>query len=261
MANESQTSDDHDHDRDYVKSLLEAWGFQPDMIAETIHHKTPDMSLPLSTGRAIIEVKSKDDDRQLRSVIDSEPGTTHVYTNTSIESKLRRGLKQIRNFPAKSHDDFSLIWLLACKSEITTLTRPAVMTLLYGIQNIDGSMVNTHEVYEKECFFFGHSFFFRYKDLNAVVLQDFQDSTLCINTFSARYRVFARTNFVRVFREQASVIDPEVMESSGECFLADCNYPRKEVNSVVQYLKDKYGLDRVRITQFYLVNHPVDDEG
>lgn len=250
----------NDHDRDYVKSLLEALGFQPDVIAEA-SHRTPDLSLLLSTGRALIEVKSKDDDRQLRRVVDSAPGTTHAYTNSSIETVLRHGLHQIRDFPAKSHDDFSIIWLLACKSGITALTRPAAMTLLYGVQNIEGIMANTHEFYEKECFFFGYSFFFRYNDLNAVVLQDFHYSTLCINPFSARYSVFAQTDFVRVFREQASVIDPVEKESVGECFLADCDYSRNDVNSVVQYLKDKYGLDKVRITQFFLVNHPADDVG
>ncbi|MBC8458771.1 MAG: hypothetical protein H8D67_12330 [Deltaproteobacteria bacterium] len=68
MTDESQIFDDHN--RDYVKSLLEALGFQPDVIAEA-SHRTPDLSLPLSTGRALIEVKSKNDDRQLRRVVDS----------------------------------------------------------------------------------------------------------------------------------------------------------------------------------------------
>lgn len=257
MTDESQTSDDHD--RDYVKSVLEAMGFQPDVIAEA-SHGTPDLSLPLSTGRALIEIKSKDDDRQLRRVVDSVPGTTHVYTNSSIETVLRHGLHQIRDFPAKSNDDFTVIWLLACKSRITALTLPTALTLLYGVQNIDGFMSNTHKFYEKDCFFFGHSFFFRYNDLDAVVLQDFQDTTLCINPFSDRYPIFVRSDFVRMLREQASVIDPVEKESAGECFLADCKYSRNDVNSVVQYLKDKYGLNKVRITQFILVNHPVDAE-
>lgn len=97
MTDESQRFDDHD--RDYVKSLLEALGFQPDVIAEA-SHPTPDLSLPLSTGRALIEVKSKDDDRQLRRVVDSAPGTARAYSNSSIETKLRHGWHQIRNLRA-----------------------------------------------------------------------------------------------------------------------------------------------------------------
>lgn len=228
------------------------------MIAEA-SHPTPDLSLPLSTGRALIEVKSKDDDRQLRRVVDSAPGTARAYSNSSIETKLRHGWHQIRNFRARSNDDFTVIWLLACKSRITALTRPNTMTLLYGVQRIDGFMANTHEFYEKDCFFFGYSFF-PYRNLNAVVLQDFQEINLCLNPYSDGYQAFARTDLVRVFKEIASVIDPVEKEAAGECFLANCDHSRNDPNSIVKYLKNKYGLDKVRITQFFLVNYPVDAE-
>ncbi|MGR3311183.1 MAG: hypothetical protein ACUZ77_10465 [Candidatus Brocadiales bacterium] len=249
-----------DQAREYVRGKLETLGFQPDVVPEAAY-PTPDLSLPLSAGRVLIEVKSRDYDDQLRHIVVSPPGTTHRYTNSAIETKLRDGLYQIRKFPAKSPNDFSVIWLLACKSGITDLTRPAAMTLLYGVQNIDGVMANTKKYYEKDCFFFGYSFFHRRDDLDGVVLQDYRETTLCVNPHSKRYPKFAQTDFVRVFKAQFSVLDPAEQETAGECFLADCNYPRKDVNSVVGYLKKKYGLETVEITQFVLVNHPVDSEG
>jgi hypothetical protein len=245
-----------DHDREYVKSVLETFGFRPDVIPEA-DHRTPDLSVPLCAGRVLVEVKSKDDDQQLRRVVDSPAGTTHWYTDSSTETVLRNGWHQIRDFPARAADDYTVVWLLACKSRITALVRPTVMTLLYGAQDIEGYMAGTRTFYEKNCFFFHRSLFFRYNQLDAVVLQDNRDTTLCINPLCTRYNEFIQTDFVGVFRTRFVIVDPLEMEAAGSCFVADCDCPRTDVNNVVGYLKRKYNLLTVKIYRFYLVNCPV----
>jgi hypothetical protein len=133
------------------------------------------------------------------------------------------------------------------------------MTLLYGIQHIEGFTTDSTKLYEKDCFFFGHSFFHRHVQLDAIVLQGNMEITLCINPFSPRYAGFIQTEFVHVLQAHSSVIDPSKMETAGKCFLADCDCPRSDVGSVVGYLKRKYRLETVSIYQFPLVNCPVRD--
>jgi hypothetical protein len=236
--------------------LLESLGFRPDVISEA-NHRTPDLSVPLCAGRVLVEVKSKEDDQQLRRVVDSPAGTAHWYNDSSIETVLRDGWHQIRDFPVKAPDEYAVIWLLVCKSRITPLVKPAAMTLLYGIQHIEGFMAGTKALYEKDCFFFGHSLFFRHRQLDAVVVQDNAGITFCVNPFCTRYAEFIQTRFVRVFRTCSTIVDPVEMDSAGKCLLADCDSPRDDVNSTVVYLKRKYHLETVKIYRFCLVSCPV----
>lgn len=249
-----------DHDKIFVLSLLQNSGLQVRIIPELPTHKTPDLRVMTPEGDVLVEVKSKNDDQQLRSLLQSPKGTPLSYKVPSIASRLHDAWRQIREFQDRDDDaNFALVWFITRKvGGITVLTGHATMGLLYGTELLEGRTVNRKEFYQKECFFFHESIFFKYKDLDGVVLHDDQSIKLCLNPFSPRYSVFKHTMLTDVFRVKFAVVDPKEMEEVDECFIADCSDERKDINGVVRYLKSKYGLDTVTINRFVLFNCPVD---
>lgn len=260
--------DDHDkddHDKEFVISLLRDAGLQVQPIPKLHIHKkpTPDLRVRMPEGDIIVEVKSKDDDQQLRNLLKSPKGTPLSYKVSLIETCIRDAWRQIRGFPNRDEANFTLVWFITRKvGGVTVLTNSFAMGLLYGTELLQGFKVDRKGFYQKGCFFFRESIFFskkKCKDLDGVVLHDDRSIKLCLNPHSPRYSVFKHTTLTKVFRVKFAVVDPEEMEAAGECFIADCSVDRrKDTNGVVRYLKGKYGLDRVTIIRPVLVNYPVD---
>jgi hypothetical protein len=112
----------------------------------------------------------------------------------------------------------------------------------------------TNNYYSKPCYFFHESLFFKYKDLDAVVLHSCDDLTLCLNPYSSRYTAWKAYPFLSAF---SVVIDPVEEESAGAALFADCDTDRRDTKQIVRYLRQKYQLHRPKITRFVLVNMPV----
>jgi hypothetical protein len=246
-----------DEGRQAVKSFLEAMGFDPETIPEAAT-KTPDLSLRIDSDRFLIEVKLKVDDDHLRRIVNAEPGSTHSYDNPSIQSRLREGRKQLSAFPERCNDDFLLVWMLGANTGLTALVRPAAVSELYGSALLEGFFEDTKKAYSRPCYFLANSWFFRNRDLDAVILQDFQGVKFCLNPFSPRYALLKMTRFADVFRQSGCLTDPRDDEADGKCFIADCDIPRRNISDVIAYLIKKYGLaPPVNIVQFSLMNCPV----
>lgn len=255
MENSSEKTN-VDVGRDFVRTMLASHSLYATPIDESTH-KTPDLELPVGSQRILIEVKSKEDDNQIRDLLDSPAGTSLEYRLSAVESILKGAWHQLKEFPQRTAEDFTVIWLLGAVPGLTALMRPAAMSVLYGVQHIE-ARTNEGVLYDKECFFFGNSFFFRRKELDAVVLHDDRQVTLCLNPFADRRSGFRATPLAEMFRRELLIMDPEERERCGECFIADCSLSRKDVNGVVRYLKAKYGLANVTIYRVGFVNYPVD---
>jgi len=248
-----------DQDKSFVLSILRNGGFQVDLIPESPNHKTPDLSITLPESNVLVEVKSKEDDQQLRNLLESPKGTFLSYKVSVIETVLRDGYRQLRNFPDRDDSDFTLIWFITHKiGGVTVLVRPAAMPILYGIESLEGQTVDGNSFGPTSCYFFSESFFFKRKNLDGVVLHDDRSVELCLNPFSTRHKALNGTKVTAFFREHYSVIDPRQLEAAGKCFIADCKVSRQDTNGIVRYLKSKYGLGRVNINRFSYVNFPVD---
>lgn len=246
-----------DWGRDVVRAYLKSIGFQSEIILEG-ENKTPDLSLLEDSRRILIEIKAKVDDGHLRRILNSAPGSAHLYENPSIQSRFREGRKQLSEFPDRTSQDYSLIWMLGVNTGLTALVRPAAMGLLYGVITLDGFIETTKQSFFKPCYFFGNSWLFNHRGVDAVVLQDFQGIDLCLNPFSPNYTDFKQTAFVAFFRDNGCVVDPADAEAEGKCFVADCDIPRTDLKRLVEYLIAKYGLAMpVSIVQPYFVNVPV----
>jgi hypothetical protein len=250
-----------DHDKEFVISILRNSGLQVQPIPKATH-QTPDFRVMMPDGDVLVEVKSKDDDQQLRNLLKSPKGTPLSYKVSLIETCIRDAWRQIHDFPNRDEANFTLVWFITRKvGGITVLTNSFAMGLLYGTELLEGRKVGRKEFYRKECFFFRESIFFskkKCKDLDGVVLHDVQSIKLCLNPYSPRYSVFKHTTLTNVFRVKFAVVDPEEMEAAGECFIAYCSVDREDKNGIVRYLKSKYDLDTVKIIRFVPFNYPVD---
>ncbi|NIA10328.1 MAG: hypothetical protein GWP10_11530 [Nitrospiraceae bacterium] len=248
-----------DHDKSFVLSFLRNGGFQVNPIPELSNHKTPDLSIALPERGVLVEVKSKEDDQQLRGLLKSPKGTSLSYNVSVIETVLRNGYRQLRDFPDRDDSDFTLIWFIARKiGGVTILVGPAVMPILYGIESLEGKTVDGNFFGPTSCYFFYESFFFKRKDLDGIVLHDDRSVQLCLNPFSPRHNTFNSTKVAAFFREFYSVVNPRQLEAARKCFIADCKGSRQDTNGIVRYLKSKYGIGRITINRFSYVNCPVD---
>jgi hypothetical protein len=251
-----------DPDKDFVLSFLRSMGFHVEPIPES-SYKTPDLKVMMPEGDVLVEVISKEDDKQLRDLLESSPGTPLFYNVSSAEKALRKAWHQIRDFPDRDNEDFTLIWFITRKvGGVAVLVRPHIISQLYGIENISGQKIDRTVFDFMPCYFFKESFFFKYQDIDGVVLYEDQLEgqlvELCLNHFSPRYNTFKSMKLKELFRDHFSVTDPREMEAAGKCFIADCEISRKDKNGIVRYLKDKYGLDTVTIDRFLCFNYPVD---
>jgi len=126
-----------------VLSLLRNGGFQVDLIPESSNHKAPDLSVALPESNVLVEVKSKEDDQQLRNLLKSPNGASLSYNVSVIETVLRDGYRQLRDFPGRDDSNFTIIWFITRKiGSVTVLVRSAAMPILYGIELIEGQTVD-----------------------------------------------------------------------------------------------------------------------
>jgi hypothetical protein len=122
-----------DHDREFVLSLLRISGLHVELIPEMPLHKTPDLRVMLPKGNVLIEVKSKNDDQQLRNLFKSPKRTLLSYNASTLKIGLHKATGQIREFPQCEDADFALIWFITRKDHgIRIVTDSVAMSLLYG---------------------------------------------------------------------------------------------------------------------------------
>jgi len=242
-----------------VLSLLQGLSLSVHTISESTEHPTPDLRVAGSAGDVLIEVKSKEDDKALRQMVATARGT--VYTTGrggSTQSQIEQAWRQIRNYPDRTDADFVVVWFIARRPHgMTVLTGSSILRLLYGTELLKGHS-GSGEFYERPCFFFNAAMFQHYRELDAVVVYDDPNLTLCLNPLSPRYSRFRDTDLAKAFDTHFAVVDPFEMEAAGTCFLADSPPEPDTTDDGVRRLKVKYDLDTVKIWRFVLFNEPME---
>jgi hypothetical protein len=247
-----------DSDAEIIHGVLrDVLGLNVSMITPSPEYKSPDLRIEFGGVTILTEVERKTDDQQFRNLLNGGKGATIQYSGARTEERVKNAWRQIRDYPNRRSSDSTLIWLIAGQRDATILTAKAAISRLYGVETLEG-YTETGEYYSKPCYFFYESLFFKYKDLDAVVVHSCDDVTLCLNPHSARYVAWKTYSFLSAF---SVVIDPFAEESMGAALFADCETDRTNTNKVVVYLRQKYQLRRPTITRFVLVNMPVVNNG
>src|SRR5688500_2439272 len=128
-----------DHVSKDVQTLVKNMGFQTEPIPKSPSVKTPDFRVKMCEGDMIVEVKSKEDDEQLRKLMKSPPDATLPYQPSTLIERLYKAWGQIDRFPDRKDEDFTLIWYVTrFPRGITILTGSVLEDLLYGKVKLEG---------------------------------------------------------------------------------------------------------------------------
>ncbi len=225
-----------------ISEILRSEGFEVESIPEKKDKKTPDLLARSDTENFLIEIKTKGDDLGELSVIKAEleKGRKVVHSksggpNNTLAGILRDGTRQLSTFSNK--DAFNLLWVHLEGAE-SLLQFDQTINTLYGITDIVSS-ANSQTREKRICFYFYDSTFFRFPTLDGTVVSvrrnlSSVDIQLCINTYSPNKESFRKSKLVEVFKD--GVLDPEVLESAGKAYIADCDIDRKNTQEVLNYL-------------------------
>ncbi len=241
---------------DAVGAWLADCGVEVYRIPETSAHRTPDFRVSIGSESALVEVKSRRDDEQLRRIVDDVPGETRAYSGRRTREIVEDAWRQIRDYPERVGNDFALVWFdAASRTPGGVLSPGALRAQLYGLQRIE-STTSSGGVVEAECYFFHESVFHRRDELDAVFISSPTHLTACLNPLSMQYSDFRFSALIAALRASMEVEDPRQRESKGEALIADFPGDRRRLAVTAARLREQYGLGRLDLLQYKLFNHP-----
>lgn len=230
-----------------IQKALEAKGFSVKSIPTENPKKTPDLIAMHNDQVFVIEIKTKrdnleqiaKDNTQLArglAVTHAEPlGRKNVFSGDISD-----GVQQLAAYP-DSPGVFKLLWLHASGQDEDVQFRQSQGTLYGTTDLIDVGSGTKSSI---PCYYFHFNEFFRYREnLDGAIITDSQKGQLCINTFSLKLKEFKTSALVVAFAD--GICDPDKLEASGEAFIADCDYDRRNENLILSYLKSKYNREHL----------------
>ena len=242
------------HIIDFFKTV----GIYPEKIPVS-SEKTPDFLIKHKEDNILIELKTKLDSDELikKRENDFKKGETHEYITSisrdnPISNKIKKAYKQLKAQKKRYDADFCFIILLSAGySKHTQFLK--IETTLFGKKYIHPADEDS-TIEGKEYFYFTNSDFNKYKDIidGAFIIAD-QYCKLCINSLSANYPDFIKSDFVKTFHPY--VIDPLVLEGKGEAFIVEGGVDRSDEHSVKKYICEKYGLKKIIAVDFPEYNY------
>lgn len=232
--------------KDHVSDLLRSWHFEVDQLPERRGQRTPDLLVSRGVRRFVVELKGKaDDTTRLRNdskrlvrgevVEHAEP----AGRRNTISGIVEDAVDQIAGLPP-APEDLRLLWLHG-QGRHPDLKVMQFHATVYGTTNII-DLDNPSR--RRECYFFYHNEFFRFREgLDGAVLAAGDQVLLCINHFSQRADLLRTSPLAVAFRP--FVCDPVRLEEEGEVFIADCDIDRRRPEEVIQYVRRKYGCEKL----------------
>lgn len=239
-----------------VKTFLEDHGFKVNRISETTS-KTCDFQFSDGHDKYSLEVKARESDRAFETEIKTKDivsrSRPHGPTNR-ISRILKDAVKQLDSLVSDSKT-YELIWFVIREPWHPELVFKQIRSTLYGIQDI----VCDHNDIENavvECYYFRHSAFHRFRQLDAVVIEKESGIVVCVNDCAQRYSEFIKSSFYSMFKRGGGLVEPKEREQNGQCFIADCSTDRSEEEAIEKYVKEKYRLQHA-ITVTFEKHHTV----
>ena len=222
-------------DEHHVVSILESIGISATKLPEN-SDRTPDLRACDTTHRYIIEVKTRTDDATLAREL-RERGTAY-RRSTLGPTKAVTGIFQhaISQIDAYASDELRVVWMcVESRRGAEYMLAEQVRQTLYGSTLIVGGTLGNKAV---ECYFFHESIFYRYQQLDCVVIAFGHRLALCLNPYSARLESLRQCRLVHSFSR--NVLDVARREQEQRCFVADCAIDRNDRAAVLAYVCNKY---------------------
>jgi hypothetical protein len=231
------------------RTLEEHFDLQVEKIPES-DNRTPDFLARDRTNEYLVEVKEKEANPALGEAREEAFSKGEIFevseslaTKSVLQNVVRDGRRQIK---AHVTDDSTLrIVCVHCTGLAHDATLEQIIAGLYGSEIVVD--FSSEEAFAGNCYYFGFSQFFKYRDsIDAVMVTGRQgEATICINNHSPRYDKLKAS--VLVHSMPAGVRDPVHEEKEGCALLVDGEVDRSKPNEVVSYLQKKYKTEKLNV--------------
>lgn len=232
-----------DPNRDTVKARLEGLGFEVQSIPETSKSLRPDLVALSEEGAIYVEVKTRSEDRVLRGDIESVgigeevEILTDLDKHNSISAEVKHASRQLA--AAAQEGDLRLLWYQADRGPFVSNTKEQIGATLYGMRVV----LADRPPYRRRpwrCAYAGHADFFRFPEIDGVMVEVDGLISLFLNPFSPRRDSFADSRIVRILAAYDAVFDVKRAISDGILFAADGDAPRRDDAALLAHLAAKY---------------------
>ncbi|MCG8344484.1 MAG: hypothetical protein MI685_04880 [Chlorobiales bacterium] len=232
-----------DPNRDAVQARLEALGFVVCPIPETSKSQQPDLAAQADRATMYVEVKTRFEDRVLRDRMEAVGigETADIFTDLGKQNRISSMVKHASSqlSAAASQNDFRLLWYRADRGLFVSNTKEQIVATLYGMRMVLAERPLL-ELRSWHCAYAGHADFFRFRQIDGVMVEVNGLISLFLNPFSPRSAAFAVSRIARVLRADDAVFDIQQMITDGKLFAADGDAPRRNDLELLAHLASKY---------------------
>lgn len=231
----------NDPNRDAVQARLEALGFAVRPIPETSSSRQPDLAARSEGATMYVEVKTRSEDRVLRGrmeavhIGETAAMLTDLDKHNSISAEVKHASSQLR--AAASAQDFRLLWYRADNGPFVNDTKEQIGATLYGMRMVLAQF-QPFGCRPWHCAYAGHADFYRFPEIDGVMVEVDGLITLFLNPFSPRREAFASSRIARLIQD--SVFDVDQAVAQGKLFAADGDAPRGDDDGMLAHLRSKY---------------------
>lgn len=235
-----------------AKQFLEQFGLKVFDIPTIDGILTPDFEVLGKGCKYVIELKIKSDDpveiandKKVLSRGEIVSKAVPVGPRNTLSGIIRDGVKQMMEHDSE-RKMFRVIWLHSAGLDPQHHFKRFQSTV-YGTE----TLFSLHLGHLIECFFFHNSAFYAWREnLDGAILTQQNSAQLCINTLSPKVQEFRMSELVNSMAE--GLCDPEKVDGIDNGFMiADCNIVRRDINSIIQYLQNKYQLEHLQTIPIY----------
>jgi len=232
----------------FVDRTFRNLGFHVERVAMAPDCERADYRIRDANHSYVVEVKNKFDSKSVRAEYDKAlnggdilPPSEPTGYNNAVSNVLDKAESQL-SATAESEEEFRIVWL-----EVAGLDRELqfaqTMATIYGIAQL---LPIGRRAIARDCYYFKHSVVHRQRNIDGFIVSDGESVSLATNPFSARFHALPSTRLYGVFAEQGALVDPVALERAGQIYVADCSIPRRDTQAVLEYVQQKYGVDRLR---------------
>lgn len=227
-------------------NVLTEFGFRVEEIPESNEPNQSRADLLVSDDEShyVIEVKDKGEGDERRKERHETLGKGEVFSETdalardnSISGVLIHARDQLDATP-KPPNAFQLIWLYSAGVAADTKFRQTQYTF-YGIRHLicrdDNSGMTT------DCLYFDYCTAFNMPTVEAVILTDKQNLSVCLNEFSTRAAEFRASALYTRFKEVRAIFDPVELVEQGLFTAFRSPMPRKNDDDILAAITAESG--------------------
>jgi Holliday junction resolvase-like predicted endonuclease len=233
----------NDPNRDAVQARLDALGFEVRSIPETTKSRQPDLLAQAEGTTMYVEVKTRSEDRVLRGRMEAvgigktDEIVTDLDKHNSISAEVKHASSQL--CAAASQQDFRLLWYRADRGLFVSNTKEQIVSTLYGMRMVlaERPPFGLRPWY---CAFAGHADFFRFREIDGVIIEADGLISLFLNPFSPRKGAFMTSRIARLLGADDAVFNIQRELDEGKLFAADGDAPRRNDPELLAHLTVKY---------------------